>query len=241
MFRAWLKSLTYRPAAPCGFCPASQRSCTPRRPHPLSVVPSVATRLVDCRHTMKLISVSGSRCACGLLRSARTEIDCQQREHMLVTARFSIGATEPHHSQPVAAVSWRAAACHGVQFGHSAVAYHVPPSLTVVTARGREDSIPALRSSDQTRAGIRRHCARPLTPRLRRIWRAVAVPVPIAFGFLAAWGQPHRDRVGQPRTFMRSCRPRLEEQHFIMTEAVPPAHSMTRRRWPGCAPSLMDA
>src|SRR5450631_608716 len=40
---------------------------------------------------------------------------------------------------------------------------------TVVAARSPEDSVPASRSRDQTRTATWRHCARPLTPRPRKL------------------------------------------------------------------------
>jgi hypothetical protein len=86
---------------------------------------------------------------------------------MLVAARFLTDATEPH-SQRVTDVSWRDAACCGVQFGHSAAAYHVRPYWTVVAARIREASIPASRSCHQTRTIISRHCVRPIAQRSRK-------------------------------------------------------------------------
>ena len=58
-------------------------------------------------------------------------------------------------SSPCAAASyWKAAACDGAQFGHSAPASHVAPMLNVGNARSREDAAVSAGTSPPSLARI---------------------------------------------------------------------------------------
>jgi hypothetical protein len=65
--------------------------------------------------------------------SARYLLPCSskglQRWLDILVAHFPVRPVEPHHLQRVVAVCWSAVARRGAQFGHSAAARQVPPSV----------------------------------------------------------------------------------------------------------------